>query len=183
MSRNKKIVVYSVVIIALAFSYLRLLDKYITPEKAFYASEKGLHYGTSYDIPIKYSLDDDRYIMIGKNDYGIYFNEVKRTMLFLWETKNIRYGENILFNDMEYNLYVTINTYGSYDKSFVWGYSKNKDVKTIRCNIEGSDNEYITGEVSESGIFFIPIGGAFEHTIKIFEGLDVNGNVIEEFEF
>lgn len=183
MSRNKKIAVYSVVIIALAFSYLRLSDKYITPEKAFYAAEKGLYYEPSYDIPVKYSLDDDTYIMIGKHDYGISFNQVHNTMLFLWETKGIPSARNILFDDMEDNLCIKINTYGSYNKSFVWGYSKNKDVKTIKCNIEGSNNEYITGEVSEIGIFFIPIGEAFEYTIKNFEGLDINGNVIEEFEF
>lgn len=184
MNRNKKIVVYSVIIIALVFSYLRLIDRYITSEKAFYAAERGNNYGPSYDISVKYSLDDDRYIMIGKHDYGISFNEVRRTMLFLWETGDEpSYPGNIPFDDMEDNLYVTMVAYGNYDKSFVWGYSKNEDVKTIRCNIEESDNKYITGEVSESGIFFIPIGGAFEYSIKNFEGLDVNGNVIEEFEF
>ena len=184
MSRKKKIAIYCIVIIALTFSYLKLSNKYITLESAFHGAEIGLHYGPSYDIPVKYSLDDDTYIMIGKHNYGIFFSKIERTMFFLWKIGDTpSYTGNVSFDDMKDNLYIKINAYGNYDKSFVWGYSKNEDVKTIRCNIEESDNKYITGEVSESGIFFIPIGGAFEYSIKNFEGLDVNGNVIEEFEF
>ena len=41
----------------MAFSYMRINDRYLTPKDVFYACEKGLRYGPSEKILYEYKKD------------------------------------------------------------------------------------------------------------------------------
>ena len=194
MKRKKQILLFLLIIIIMVFSYMRLNDRYLTPEGVFYACEKGLRYGPSEKILYEYKKDFNNVIVVGKYKNGLSIIQTQRKMFGLWGIapglitgfRQPRENENIVFY---------INQY----YSIAFGRVTNKDVKIVNISAYLRNEELyeidINNKVFEKEIDvdeegFFKLEGVTDYndgidTSYIFElkGLDSLGNIVEEAEF
>lgn len=181
MSRKRQLVINIVVILALCFFYMRIFDRYISPESVFYACEKGLLYGPSEEILTEYESDEGSIVIVGKYGEGLSIVSAERKMFGLWGLApgmitgliEPQYEENMVF------------TYDS-TNGIIIGLTNNPQVSNVHALLYNWENEeeYIVYDidVKENGFFFMEKDGEkldFEIIGYRVEGMDEEGNVLE----
>lgn len=185
MSRKRQLAINLIIIVALSFFYMRSFERYFFPEGVFYASEKGLLYGPSEEILMKYENGDGSTIIVGRCGDSLSAVSAERKLFWLWGQAsgpmtglvqpNYENGESMVF------------VYHS-ESGIIMGLTNNTDAAYVHVLIYDweRDKEYAEYDipVEENGFFFMD--GALKADEEIFaytaSAVDRDGNVLERVE-
>lgn len=191
MTRKKATILYIIFIVIMGLFFMKIGDRYFTPERVQLADELGLHYGPSEKILLKYEGKDNNILMIGKvDDKGLSVIPTKRSMFVLWKRESgaipgyvgMRYDNDRVIGaySPNYELVYGLTDMKEADKVEFYVMHKNNDMKNFEYR--GS----FKVEVDDDGFFYMPLERVDEESwyyVTKMKVLDKEGNELYKTEW
>lgn len=172
--RKWQTVIFILLIVVLSFVYMRMNNLFLHPEDVFWGCERGLKSGPSEEIVLQYEQNDGSFVLVGRQENGIFVVPVEKTHFFFWKLKN---GDV----DGKYACEGDVDGYLNSDGKIL-GLSKNPDITEVSFivgNWADLNWQEVIGVPEKDGFICLDTEylGPENHVIYC-EGRDANGEVL-----
>ncbi len=176
MSRSKKVIRNTLIIIILAFFLMSWLGLSFTPSAAYKKAERGSNYGPSKIVHIE-KYKNNKFIL-GKYDRWISCNNVKRAILLFWAAESTPITVE---NDKNKALCYTWSYYQPILK--VFGAINDKGIKKVEITL--SDGTIVSQTEFNDDLFLLiydtkDMGSIYLEAIR---GYDMENNIVFDSEY
>lgn len=172
--RKWQTVIFILLIVALSFVYIRMNNLFLHSEEVFWGCERGLKSGPSKEIVLQYERSDGSFVLVGRQEDGVFVVPVEKTHFFFWKLKN---GDV----DGKYVCEGDVDGYLNNDGKIL-GLNKNPDIVEVSFivgNWADLNWQEMIGVPEEDGFICLDTGylGPENHVIYC-EGRGVDGEIL-----